>query len=941
MPLAAAAAFGAASTGAGSTLFGYNRENFLYDRKMRQETEYQIMDFRIKQAELWREDVRDIIGLTSVKMDTYLIVNAVQLGFTVAAFCEGRLATGTPTWLVGCHTLSLAGAFMYLLMSVWFSMHASVTAKSYEVRLLTQLVRLPVPSWSQLEGARTYASGFEKIQSKQMFRVPFACGSQERVLGQTSGPASDSAAAASPGASAQEDAEQSSSQPTDLWGLEGRGDSIYELDGSIRADPDSLDHLQLIKRVMHYWQSYDGFARVAMSMGTNQLIMGLSYYVIAYVLISNKCVIACFLVVLLFMVIATALIRLDMSLTGFEFQAAAALLFAGPCIAAVAAQQWRLNTVRGYEIVHLLCPLPYAFSAGFLMLLLYIAKVGEQEGGAMLPTGFRSVMYIDVFGWINRQKSKDSVPHSPSHAKVPAFAQPAPSAQFSGAENGAGPAVKAIDYEGCLLKKPKPTRLEKMPGAAQKPPESMSNKEMLDPTSFVPREREDRRETSAHEVQPYLRPGYVPWRIFCSATALLLLLWWVSGVLILLQASGWSGLRVSPLLRDAEEEADDPSPVKGENYEKHSLLLDQSFAYPRGQSFLQTASATRLLGKHIDTQWPHLAGSPPRHLACGMDAEGKTSLVAASRFGLFLSQLEPALKGSQGYSSSSNASAVFQYAPPCDDLDGEAVQDVSLLCGGKDGHCQALVLHRQGQRLTACGLSASQTLGLTSGHNSLPALMSLSDGWLGDGDAASNHPQEEVASLVMAGRCSGADQSHCAFAETTNGRLVELKTGLSSNESGATLPDWYPTRVLMSDTSSKARAGGTLHLLGNEFIGILAKDGKELRAIDPQSDGSLVGSWPLPREKRWVSMCSSAGNLYLLSDGNLVEPPQLYRFPLPSSLLAASESKASFLKTSATKPKATKPKEWTSNAQTSESRTASMKTSTRKRGNTQKILAAE
>ncbi|CAK9002553.1 unnamed protein product [Durusdinium trenchii] len=140
---------------------------------MRQETEYQIMDFRIKQAELWREDVRDIIGLTSVKMDTYLIVNAVQLGFTVMAFCEGRLASGTPTWLVGCHTLSLAGAFMYLLMSVWFSMHASITAKSYETRLLTQLVRLPVPSWTQLEGARTYGSTFEKTNTKQMFRVPF------------------------------------------------------------------------------------------------------------------------------------------------------------------------------------------------------------------------------------------------------------------------------------------------------------------------------------------------------------------------------------------------------------------------------------------------------------------------------------------------------------------------------------------------------------------------------------------------------------------------------------------------------------------------------------------------------------------------------------------------------------------------------------------------
>ena len=74
-------------------------------------------------------------------MDTYLIVNAVQLGtatqslqfcchalclaalpfclapgFTVMAFCEGRLASGTPTWLVGCHTLSLAGSLVDVLV---------------------------------------------------------------------------------------------------------------------------------------------------------------------------------------------------------------------------------------------------------------------------------------------------------------------------------------------------------------------------------------------------------------------------------------------------------------------------------------------------------------------------------------------------------------------------------------------------------------------------------------------------------------------------------------------------------------------------------------------------------------------------------------------------------------------------------------------------------
>mmetsp|Transcript_22711 Transcript_22711/g.49925 ORF Transcript_22711/g.49925 Transcript_22711/m.49925 type:complete len:325 (-) Transcript_22711:117-1091(-) len=94
--VAGAAAAASVAGGSGVGLFSYNRKNFLYDRKLRQETEYQIMDFKIRQAELWREDIKDIIGLTSVKMDTYLIVTAVQLGFCVMAFCEGRLAAGTP-----------------------------------------------------------------------------------------------------------------------------------------------------------------------------------------------------------------------------------------------------------------------------------------------------------------------------------------------------------------------------------------------------------------------------------------------------------------------------------------------------------------------------------------------------------------------------------------------------------------------------------------------------------------------------------------------------------------------------------------------------------------------------------------------------------------------------------------------------------------------------
>ncbi|CAJ1456224.1 unnamed protein product [Effrenium voratum] len=843
MPVIAAAS-AAAAAGAGGTLFNYNRENYLYDRKMRQETEYQIMDFRIKQAELWREDVRDIIGLTSVKMDTYLIVNAVQLGFTVMAFCEGRLASGTPAWLVGCHTLSLAGAFMYLLMSVWFSMHASITAKSYETRLLTQLVRLPVPSWSQLEGARTYGSTFEKTTTKQMLRVPFVMGTQQRVLNEK---ADGSGEAGRPG---QNEGSGALPESADLWGLEGNGDKIYELDGSIRTNPDELRHLQLIKQVMKYWQSYDGFARVAMSMGTNQLILGLSYYVIGYVLISNKAIMACWLVVLLFMVIATALIRLDMSLTGLEFRAAVVLVSAGPALTALAAQQWRLHTVKGYEIVHLLAPLPYAAEAAWLMLLLYISKVGEQEGGAMLPTGFRSVMYIDVFGWIKRARAKGKEEQeaalSFNTAEEEEEAEAAAEASGGPEVAGKGPAMAAASYEGRLLKAPKASRPEELPGAAKPPPEFLAKPEMFDPTTFVPREKDGHQANHDQDIHPYLKPGLVPWRIFCSATSLLLILWWTSGLLILLQASGWSALRVSPLLRDSEE---GPKPI-----EQGAFLLEEAVA-PGGQP---------LMGEHIETSWPF--GAAPKRLACAADG-GAVSLAASSRFGLFEAELQQTTKTS----GVADRSADFRYAPACDALEGEALQDVAVDCQGR---C-ALLLHRQGRRLTRCALKGVRSEGAVA--------MSLSDGWLGEGDAAAGEAQEEVSSLALLDSCGKASGSQrCAYAETTSGRLVELKSGLE----GSMRADWLPTRVLMAD-SRAMRRGGDLHILGDRFLGLLA--GNELRVFDVQnSGGKLLGRWPLPTQRRWTGMCSAGGSLFLLSEDS---SPQLFRFPLPKSLLPASQSK--------------------------------------------------
>merc|ERR1719230_2309796 len=139
---------------------------------MRQKCEFKVLEFRAKQAGMWREDVRDLIGMTENRMDRYLIMTTIQLGMVLGMFTEGRLEAGTPQWLLRFYMMSLGSAFLFLLMSVWLAMHASVVAQTSGTRLLTQFVRLPIPTWKHINKMRTYAASFETLGSN-MLRIPF------------------------------------------------------------------------------------------------------------------------------------------------------------------------------------------------------------------------------------------------------------------------------------------------------------------------------------------------------------------------------------------------------------------------------------------------------------------------------------------------------------------------------------------------------------------------------------------------------------------------------------------------------------------------------------------------------------------------------------------------------------------------------------------------
>jgi len=888
-----------------------------------------IMEFRIKQAELWREDVRDITGLTSVKMDTYLLVNAVQLGFCVMAFCEGRLPAGTPPWLICCHTLSLTGAFMYLLMSLWLAMHASVAAKSYEVRLLTQLVRLPVPSWAQLEGTRTYASTFEKLEARQMFRVPFAMGSQESVLSSTMripgrGEAGNSATAipsSTPEMMRDPLARDRSFEgkrlciddppSADPWGLEGWGDRIYELDGSARADPRTLQHIQLVRAAMAYWQSYDGFARVSMSIGTNQLVTALSYYVIGYVLVSNHAVVAAYLALVLFMAIMIAIIRLDMSLTVNEFRVATLLVVFGPICICASAKMWMLQSDLGKNIARVLVPASYAVHAAWMAMVLKISKVHEQKAGVWLPTGFRSVLYVDVFGWIRRNLANqhrwwDFATPSSSTAAVP-----------MDTVSVNGPAVQAVRYHGG---RPVPQRPETLPGASVPAPLAEKfPKGDFEPSTFVPQQRENTSggedvEQPDEEEAIRTKAGSRPWHVFYGATLLLFFLWAISGVVMTMQLCGWDSLTVVHLLRQLEREEVQKAVTVG-----HAKLVQNIERIGPGKLVLATWPSTNI---------------HPHGLACDGDI-----IMSSTRFGLFAARLRrsgPRLSGRSGGGISSLPHRVsFETVPLCDDIEGESLQDVGLLCSGSVGDfalgsCQALVLHNQGKRLGVCNVATAKSGGfeVTAQNGRLSRSSSLTrstsnsmemdvpakeasasrtvrsflqrstrlqSAWLGDLDE-DGEPLESAVAVAPAPRCNAANAGAangtaaraCAYMGTTARRIVEMEESSASivgmEARGA---QWVPSRLLrearVAPTSSgDVVNGGALHDILGRYLGVLQADSEHLTILDPSMGGKVVGTWSLPPDQGWHAMCAAGDHIYLLAKG---PSPQLWRFDVPAILL--------------------------------------------------------
>jgi len=438
-------------------LFSYNRENFKFDQDQRLERESLRLEMQVKRFELFREDVRDLVELTVDRMDVYHLVGALFLEFCIVLFCEGRVQASAPPFLLSLFLLSNACAFIYLLLAVWLSMHASIAAHSFGVRLLTRFVRLPIPSLRQMDALRSQLKDYEKQGVANLLRLPFqdkqewtqrgddddrsfphsAAGSASG-LGQSSASASMPRVASSYLKTAGGDSSSSASMPViggrpesfgpsaDVIGRAGQdgglgfagapagprrqeqnllaeeaehplgGEDL--LKGLRGAQPER--HVQLFRQLQAKWQCYDAYCRVCMGLGVNQILQGLSYYCICHTLVENRSPTTGYALVAIFQCTTVALAVLD--LAGLNRREIVVIQVIGimPCALTAWGIAHGRRDERGVmdpEQDYMMSPFSFLLQVLWLELWLRVAAPSGDDT-AKLPRRFRQILFLDVFG---------------------------------------------------------------------------------------------------------------------------------------------------------------------------------------------------------------------------------------------------------------------------------------------------------------------------------------------------------------------------------------------------------------------------------------------------------------------------------------------------------------------------------------------------------------
>ncbi len=386
------AAFAAAISGAGA-LFSYNKDAFVFEKTLKQAEVHQRQTMRVQEVALYREDIRDLFGLTTQKMDNYLIVNTLMLGFCISLLYGVDLPLGLPEWILWMWTLSISGSILFLLLSIWLCLHASITAQSLVVRLLTQWLRLPVPNAAEIGQHAVNFGHYEKV--KNLLRLP--------AFSKTPSTRDTSVLPNIP----EESQGGSASSGGDAW----MGAQLQKT------------HLHLFRELARSWRGYDAYARVCMIMGSNQLLQALGHLAVARSFMVNQQLFSCLFIVITMHSLSLMHFKLNIQPSRVQHNWLMILLGVPPVTTFVAASFWFFGKPVIADII--------ATVAVFIHLvwICFVLTLAIEDDGGMPKTFTQVGLATDIVGddtfadYLDDQLDKikhNRIPHSdPTRSDTP------------------------------------------------------------------------------------------------------------------------------------------------------------------------------------------------------------------------------------------------------------------------------------------------------------------------------------------------------------------------------------------------------------------------------------------------------------------------------------------------------------------------------------------
>ena len=351
---------------AGAEVFNYNREGWKFGAQLRQRDLYQRQKMRIKQVDLYREDMRDLFDLTVGKMDKYVIVCIVLLALVMELLYRGRSPAGTPSWLFWCWSICTAGAILYLFQSTWLALIASISAQSFSVRCLTQWLRLPIPSADEIMKGSSKLEDYES--AGKLFRIPVLEKADEKANGN-----------------------------------EGTNPNVVSGPHDLTTDWQLFtSHFDLFNHLHKKWQGYEAYARVCMCLGMNHFLTAMSYFSISEYGLNLQNPWAGLAFVTIFQGLAVIHSRLNLNLNFTETVSMVSLvvlpsLFICIAVAIVLTSTGTSNMDSApYDTIP--CALAITGILGHMLWILFFLFQTKSDVNG-LPVKFSTVWCIDVLGF--------------------------------------------------------------------------------------------------------------------------------------------------------------------------------------------------------------------------------------------------------------------------------------------------------------------------------------------------------------------------------------------------------------------------------------------------------------------------------------------------------------------------------------------------------------